>query len=79
MEAYREQIVVQTQEGVDLLVAETMLGVTECMAVLDAAASVCNLPVMCTLTVESDGSLFFVILRSPLLLVFPLPFLLSTL
>ncbi|MFQ6809973.1 MAG: homocysteine S-methyltransferase family protein [Blautia sp.] len=58
-EAYREQIVVQTQEGVDLLVAETMLGVTECMAVLDAAASVCNLPVMCTLTVESDGSLFF--------------------
>lgn len=59
LEAYREQIVVQTQEGVDLLVAETMLGVTECMAVLDAAASVCNLPVMCTLTVESDGSLFF--------------------
>ena len=59
LEAYREQIVVQTQEGVDLLVAETMLGVTECMAVLDAAASVCNLPVMCTLTVESEGSLFF--------------------
>lgn len=59
LEAYREQIVVQTQEGVDLLVAETMLGVTECMAVLDAAASVCGLPVMCTLTVESDGSLFF--------------------
>lgn len=59
LEAYREQIVVQTQEGVDLLVAETMLGVTECMAVLDAAASVCNLPVICTLTVESDGSLFF--------------------
>lgn len=59
LEAYREQIVVQTQEGVDLLVAETMLGVTECMAVLDAASSVCNLPVMCTLTVESDGSLFF--------------------
>lgn len=59
LEAYREQIVVQTQEGVDLLVAETMLGVTECMAVLDAVASVCSLPVMCTLTVESDGSLFF--------------------
>ena len=26
---------------------------------LDAADSVCDLPVMCTLTVESDGSLFF--------------------
>ena len=36
-----------------------MLGETEPMAVLDAAASVCDLPVMCTLTVESDGSLFF--------------------
>ena len=59
LETYREQILVQDQEGIDLLVAETMLGVTECMAVLDAAASVCSLPVMCTLTVESDGSLFF--------------------
>lgn len=58
-EAYREQILVQTREGIDLLVAETMLGVTECMAALDAAASVCSLPVMCTLNVESDGSLFF--------------------
>lgn len=59
LEAYKEQIFVQTREGIDLLVAETMLGVTECMAALDAAASVCSLPVMCTLTVESDGSLFF--------------------
>lgn len=59
LEAYREQILVQAREGIDLLVAETMLGVTECMAALDAAASVCSLPVMCTLTVESDGSLFF--------------------
>ena len=45
------------EAGADLLVAETMLGVTEPMAVLDAAAG--ELPVMCTLTVESDGSLFF--------------------
>ena len=37
----------------------TMLGVDEVMAVIDAAAAVCELPVMCTLTVESDGSLFF--------------------
>ena len=36
-----------------------MLGVDEVMAVIDAAAAVCELPVMCTLTVESDGSLFF--------------------
>lgn len=58
-EAYKEQIQAQTEAGADLLVAETMLGVTEPMAVLDAAAAVCGLPVLCTLTVESDGSLFF--------------------
>lgn len=59
LEAYKEQISVLVEAGADLLVAETMMGITECMAALDAAASVCELPVMCTLTVESDGSLFF--------------------
>lgn len=59
LDAYKEQIEAQAAAGADILVAETMLGVTEPMAVLDAAASVCELPVMCTLTVESDGSLFF--------------------
>lgn len=58
-EAYKDQITVLADAGVDLLIAETMLGVDEVMAVLDAAAAVCELPVMCTLTVESDGSLFF--------------------
>lgn len=58
-EAYKGQITVLADAGVDLLIAETMLGVDEVMAVLDAAAAVCELPVMCTLTVESDGSLFF--------------------
>lgn len=59
LDAYKEQIEAQVHAGADLLVAETMLGVTEPMAVLDAAASICELPVMCSLTVESDGSLFF--------------------
>lgn len=59
LEAYKEQILALVEAGADLLVAETMMGITECMAALDAAASVCELPVMCTLTVESDGSLFF--------------------
>ena len=58
-DAYTEQILVLYEAGVDLLVGETLLGVTEATAILDAAASVCDLPVMCTLTVESDGSLFF--------------------
>lgn len=57
--AYKEQIQAQMEAGADLLVAETMLGVTEPMAVLDAAACLGDLPVICSLTVESDGSLFF--------------------
>ena len=59
LEAYKEQISVLTEAGVDLLVAETMLGEVEPMAVLDAAGALGDLPVMCSLTVESDGSLFF--------------------
>ena len=59
LEAYKEQILALVEAGADLLVAETMMGITECMVAIDAAASVCELPVMCTLTVESDGSLFF--------------------
>ena len=58
-DAYREQISFLADAGVDLLVAETMLASNETMVILDAAASVCDLPVFCTLTIESDGSLFF--------------------
>ena len=59
LEAYKEQIDALMEAGADLLAAETMLGVTEPMAVLDAAASLGDIPVLCTLTAESDGSLFF--------------------
>lgn len=58
-EAYREQIACLVDAGVDLLVAETMLASNETMVILDAAASVCDLPVFCSLTIEADGSLFF--------------------
>lgn len=59
VELYREQIGCLAEAGVDLLVGETLLGGDEAMAILDAAAMVCNLPVMCTLTIESDGSCYF--------------------
>ena len=58
-EAYREQISCLAEAGVDLLVAETMMAADETMVILDAAADVCDLPVLCSLTMESDGSLFF--------------------
>lgn len=58
-DAYAEQITALANAGVDLLVAETMLSVDETCVVLDAAASVCELPVMCSLTLEADGSALF--------------------
>lgn len=56
---YAEQISCLVRAGVDLLAAETLLGGDEAMAILDAAAMNGNLPVMCTLTTESDGSCYF--------------------
>lgn len=59
IEVYKEQISVLAEAGADLLVAETMLAVDETTAVLDAAQAVCDLPVMCSLTLEADGSLLY--------------------
>lgn len=59
LDVYKEQIQILAKAGVDLIVAETMLGLDETMAALDACREVCSLPVMCSLTIESDGSLFF--------------------
>lgn len=45
--------------GVDLILAETLMGVEESMAVLQAAQAVCDLPVLCTQSVASDGTAIF--------------------
>lgn len=57
--AYEEQITALADAGVDLLIAETMIGADETMAAIDAAHSVCDLPIICSLTMQADGSLFF--------------------
>ena len=57
-ETYCEQIKVLEDAGVDLIAAETMINIEETLAALDAAASISSLPVMCTMTVEADGSIF---------------------
>lgn len=59
LDIYKEQIESLAEAGVDLLVAETMLGVNETMAALDAASAVCDLPMMCSLTLEADGTALF--------------------
>lgn len=55
LDVYREQIRILEEAGVDLLVAETMLGVEETMAVVDAAMQVTELPVLCSLSLSADG------------------------
>lgn len=57
--AYAQQISALAEGGADLLVAETMIGLEETMAALDAARAVCDLPMMCSMTIQADGSLFF--------------------
>ncbi|MFQ8689987.1 MAG: homocysteine S-methyltransferase family protein, partial [Blautia sp.] len=58
LDVYKEQISCLADAGVDLLVAETMISLDESLAALDAAREVCDLPILCTMTIESDGSLF---------------------
>jgi len=59
LDLYREQVEAGVAAGPDLLVAETMLAVDECACFVEAARSVCDLPVMVTLTIEGDGHLLF--------------------
>ena len=56
---YCEQITALAEGGADLLVVETMLGVDETTVALEAAQAVCELPVMCSLSVQADGSAYF--------------------
>ena len=58
-QAYREQIKAMVDAGVDLIGAETMLGVDETVVALDAAQSVCDIPMMCSLTLEADGTAMY--------------------
>ena len=57
-EMYQEQIRILADAGVDLIVAETMINIEETLAAVDAASTVCDLPIMCTMTVDADGSIF---------------------
>ena len=58
-EVYQEQARVLAESGADLIVAETMMNVEETVVLLDAVQSVCELPVMCSLTVEADGTALY--------------------
>lgn len=55
IDVYKEQISYLAEAGADLLVIETMMSLQETRAALIAAKEVCSLPVMATMTFESDG------------------------
>lgn len=55
---YREQMEALEAAGADLLAVETLMGMDEAAAALDAAAAL-EMPVMVSFSVESDGGLLF--------------------
>lgn len=59
LDIYREQAEALLTAGVDLFAVETMMGLTECMAAIEAIRSLCELPILCTLSVYSDGKCYF--------------------
>ncbi len=58
-ERYAGQITHLVNAGADLLLAETMISIDETVAAVEAAKAVCDLPILCSMTVEADGSLYF--------------------
>ena len=56
---YCEQASALRDAGADFIIVETMLGIDETSVALEAAKSVCDLPVMCSVTVQADGGLYF--------------------
>lgn len=59
VDVYKEQIAVLAKAGCDLLVIETMMSLQETRAALLAAKETCSLPVMATLSFESDGKTLY--------------------
>lgn len=59
IDVYKEQILYLEEAGADLLVIETMMSLQETRAAAIAAMETTKLPVMATLTFESDGRTLF--------------------
>ncbi len=55
VDVYREQAGILANAGVDLFVVETMMSLQETRAAVLAIREICDLPVMASLTYESDG------------------------
>lgn len=56
-DGYAQQITELCKTGVDVIWTETLIAEEEALVILDAANAACDLPVLVSFTVESDGSL----------------------
>lgn len=56
---YTRQAAALRDAGADLYIIETMMGLEETMAALEACTMTADLPVMCSFSVTSDGMLYF--------------------
>lgn len=59
LEVYTQQAQAMAEAGADLFVIETMMGLEETMAALEACRMVSELPVLCAFSVTGDGMLYF--------------------
>ena len=59
VEIYAAQARALCDAGVDLFAVETMLGVTECCAAIEAIRAECDMPIICTLTLDGVGMAYF--------------------
>ncbi len=59
LDIYTEQAAALRDAGVDLYIIETMMGLEETMAALEACKLVSDLPVLCSFSVTTDGMLYF--------------------
>lgn len=59
LEIYTEQAKALAEAGVDLFIVETMMGLEETMAALEACTMVSDAPVMCSFSVMGDGMLYY--------------------
>jgi 5-methyltetrahydrofolate--homocysteine methyltransferase len=55
VEIYKKEVACLVREGVDGFAIETMMSLQECRAALLAVKETCDLPVMVTLTYQTDG------------------------
>lgn len=59
VEVYKEQAVALSEAAVDFIVVETMMSLQEVRAAVIAIKSVCDLPIMVTMTFEGNGKTLY--------------------